>query len=126
MRGFERISGKVSEENGRKYGPNGGSCPNGCAQLPLEEAKGVFLGPIGRLDALIGVFVPASRVNRSGFAAVDGTKGVATVGIMPNKLFFIGKSKTFPVTEAGTLYLGINDNYVGDNGGGFNVTVTGP
>jgi hypothetical protein len=81
---------------------------------------------ITNLDALIGVFVPQSRVQKTGFSPIDGTKGVAKVGIMPCNLFFIGTGKTFPVSEAGTLYLGINDWYVGDNGGGFNVTVTGP
>jgi len=44
---------------------------------------------------------------------------------MPNGLFFIGTGKTFSVHHAGTLFLGINDTLVGDNSGGFNVTVTG-
>jgi len=117
-------SGKVTDAGGIDTGPDGVPCKN-CAQLPLEEAKGTWNNVRApHLDALIGVFVPASRVNQSGFAAVDGTKGVVPVGIMPNGLFFIGTGKTFPVTEAGTLYLGINDYAVGDNGGGFNVTVS--
>ena len=41
-------------------------------------------------------------------------------------LFLIGTGKTFRVSEAGTLFLGINDCWVGDNGGGFTVTITGP
>jgi hypothetical protein len=41
-------------------------------------------------------------------------------------LFFIGTGKTFVVKLAGTLFLGINDNAVRDNGGGFTVAVTGP
>jgi len=45
---------------------------------------------------------------------------------MPGGLFFIGESKTFQVTQAGTLFLGINSWTVANNGGGFNVTVAGP
>jgi hypothetical protein len=45
---------------------------------------------------------------------------------MPDGLFLIGAGKTFSVSEAGTLFLGINDCEVSDNSGGFNVTVTGP
>jgi hypothetical protein len=81
---------------------------------------------MNHVDGLIGVFVPQSRVLRWGFAALDGTKGVARVGIMPDGLFLIGTAKTFHVSEAGTLFLGINDCWVGDNGGGFTVTVTEP
>jgi len=105
-------------------GPNGAKWNTGSAQSPLMEAKGVSGGWEGNLDALIGVFVSASRVNRSGFNPVDGTKDVTKVGIMPNGLFFIGTGINLPVTEAGTLYLGINDYSVGDNSGGFNVTVS--
>lgn len=47
-----------------------------------------------------------------GFLAIDGTKGAALVGIMPGGLFFIGTGKTFSVTEAGTLFLRINDTLV--------------
>jgi hypothetical protein len=78
---------------------------------------------VKNMDALIGVFVRQSRVQRKGFMALDGTKAVAPVGIMPNGLFFIGTGKTFWVKGAGTLFLGINDIWAGDNGGGFIVTV---
>ena len=105
-------------------GPTGAKWKMNGAQSPLQEAKGVSGGAIHNLDALIGVFVPASRVNRSGFNPVDGTKDVTKVGIMPNGLFFIGTGISLPVTEAGTLYLGINDWGVGDNSGGFNVDVS--
>ena len=105
-------------------GPNGVTC-KGCAQFPLLEAKGVLpSGAKYHLDALVGVFVPACRVNSPGFTPVDGTKGVVPVGIMPGGLLFIGTGRTIPVTQAGTLYLGINDNWVSDNSGGFNVTVS--
>ena len=107
-------------------GPNGGFYRNSAGlQFPLQEAKGVATPKkIQNISALIGVFVPAARVNRTGFQAVDGTKNVAKVGIMPGSLFFIGEGKTFSVNQAGTLYLGINDVYAGDDSGGFTVEVS--
>jgi len=74
---------------------------------------------VDNMAALIGVFVPLSRTQERGFSAVDGTKNVATVGIMPDGLFFIGENKTISVNEAGTLFLGINDGGAVDNSGGF-------
>ena len=78
------------------------------------------------MGALIGVFVPQSKVQKAGFSALDGTKNVTRVCIMPDELFFIGTGKAFSVREPGTLFLGVNDCVAGDNGGGFNVTVTRP
>lgn len=115
------VTGPVSGPNGVRWGPY----PLG-SQLPLQEAKGVAGGWVDNLNALIGAFVPAARVNHAGFTAIDGTKAATRVGIMPNKLFFIGESITLEVKEAGTLFLGVNDNWVTDNGGGFTVEVTGP
>lgn len=121
------VSGQVCWEGpGNCSGPNGGDYNNsGGEQFPLQEAKGVASPrKIQNIAALIGVFVPAARVNRTGFQAVDGVKNLAKVGIMPNGLFFIGADKTFPVTQAGTLFLGINDVHAGDNSGSFTVTVS--
>jgi hypothetical protein len=118
------VSGTVTDAGGINTGPNGVPLPASGYQVPLQEARGVALKRVAHADALIGVFVPQSRVQKAGFSALDGTKNVAPVGIMPNKLFFIGTGKTFPVSQAGTLFLGINDCWVGDNGGGFNVTVS--
>jgi hypothetical protein len=126
------VSGTVTDAFGISTGPDGVTCNrqtagrSACGQLPLNEANGVWFKSIPKLDALIGVFVPQSRVQRNGFNALDGTKGVTRAGIMPNGIFFIGTRRTFWAFEAGTLFLGINDYYVGDNSGGFNVTVTGP
>lgn len=122
------VSGRVTWDTmGDATGPNGTSC-DFCTgmQFPLHEARGIGLGKVHNLGALIGVFVPQSRVLRKGFNAVDGTKNATRVGIMPDGLFFIGRGKTFYVKEAGTLFLGINDTNVFDNSGGFTVTVTGP
>jgi hypothetical protein len=120
------VSGTVNWGGG-DVGPNGGFYGKSGYQFPLQEANGFAPHTkIGNIAALIGVFVPQSRVLRKGFNALDGTKNVARVGIMPGGLFFIGEGKTIDVKEAGTLFLGINDTYVADNSGGFNVTVTGP
>jgi len=115
--------------NANTAGPEGVSCPTvncGVSQTPLLEGRGVqpTNGTIHAVAGLIGVFVPQERVQAPGFQALDGTKNVAAVGIMPGDLFLVGRSKTITVTEAGTLFLGINDWYVPDNGGAFNVTVT--
>jgi len=117
------VSGTVTDCCGVNTGPDGVPWPKGAEQFPLQEAVGVAIEKVKNMDALIGVFVPQKTVQRKGFSALDGTKAVTHVGIMPNGLFFIGTGKTFRVTEAGTLFLGINDIWVGDNGGGFTVTV---
>jgi hypothetical protein len=119
------VSGTVTDV-GVNTGPDGVPWTDPRFQIPLQEKRGLWPLRMTHLDALIGVFVPQSRVLRWGFSALDGTKGVTRVGIMPDGLFFIGTGKTFHVSEAGTLFLGINDCWVGDNGGGFTVTVTGP
>jgi hypothetical protein len=120
------VSGTVTDCCGIDTGPNGVRWNVGKyhAQWPLQEKNGVSFGWINNEDALIGVFVPQSRVNAKGFTAIDGTKAATRIGIRPGGLFFIGTGKTFDVKEAGTLFLGINDVTVGDNGGGFNVEVS--
>ena len=120
------LDGTITDAGGVNTGPNGvdWDCTN-WGQLPLQEDHGIAGGKCPYLDALIGLFVPQPRAGHKGFSPVDGTKALARVGIMPNKLFFIGEGKTFDVDYAGTLYLGINDCWVGDNGGGFNVEEIG-
>ena len=121
------ISGTVTDCCGINTGPNGTRFNGGNNhQFPLQERHGVSYGWVNNEDALIGAFVPAARVNHTGFTAIDGTKNATRIGIMPNKLFFIGEGITFDVKEAGTLFLGINDVFVADNGGGFTVEVAGP
>jgi hypothetical protein len=90
--------------------------------MPLQEELGVIFGTVTNAGALIGAFVPESLVNTSGFEAVDGTKLASGLGIMPNRLFFVG---TYNVISEGpgTLYLGINDTDVSDESGSITVTV---
>jgi len=119
------VSGKVDFGAGFGVGPNGVTFTQGYyAQIPLQEAAGVSAQISPKEGALIGVFVPQWRVQQAGFSALDGTKNVTPAGIRPSDLFFIGRGKTFRASEAGTLFLGINDNGVVDNSGGFNVTVS--
>lgn len=121
------LDGTVDFGGNEPAGPNGVFWQCGCSfQLPLNEAHGIAVRKAYNMAALIGVFVPQSRVLRKGFNPIDGTKNATKVGIMPGNLFFVGESKTFDVKEAGTLFLGINDAGVSDNSGGFTVEVTGP
>lgn len=119
------LSGTIADA-GIDAGPDGVPWVMNGAQSPLEESRGIAQGSIDNVDALIGVFVPQSTVSRPGFSPVDGTKNIAKVGIAPSSLFFVGEGKTLELNLPGTLYLGINDWIVGDNGGGFTVEVTGP
>ncbi|MDQ1352391.1 MAG: hypothetical protein QG657_2697 [Acidobacteriota bacterium] len=119
------ISGTITDSGGVNAGPNGATyvlAP--WDQMPLQEVVGTMAGTVPNLNALIGAFVPASTVKINGFAAVDGTKALAPVGIPVNALFFVGTYATVDVNGPGTLFLGINDGYVGDNGGSFTVKVS--
>ena len=120
------ISGMVQFGIGLITGPNGAPWDLGPVQTPLQETNGVAHGHVNNLAALIGAFVPKSRVDTPGFQAIDGTKNLTPAGIIPERLFFIGTSKTIHVNVAGTLFLGINDEGIEDNAGGFTVQVTGP
>ena len=119
------LSGTVDWGAGTQVGPNGEFWDtNHGWQDPLQEAKGIAGGTVNNHAALIGVFVPQARAAHKGFSAIDATKDAARIGIMPGWLFFIGEGKTIDAKEAGTLFLGINDCWVGDNSGGFNVEVS--
>jgi hypothetical protein len=95
------ISGTVTDAGGIDTGPNGVAWNVTGNQFPLQEAAGVAGGPIDNLDSLIGTFVPQSRVLAGGFSAVDGTKNITRVGIVPAGLFFIGTGRTVPVKRPG-------------------------
>jgi len=120
------VSGTVDWAPNQPTGPNGVHWPYSGCSLPLQASRGISHKSAENMGALIGAFVPQARVQKVGFSPVDGTKNAAPVGIMSGAVFFIGASRTVTVTEAGTLFLGINDCESGDNGGGFNVTVSTP
>jgi hypothetical protein len=97
---------------------------------PLQEA-GVVGTAVGTVDpnfaGLIGAFVPAATADNPSFVAIDSTKpqcSVTDVCIDPTLLFFVGDSDVYNATQAGTLFLGINDWLTYDNGGSFSVTLT--
>ncbi len=120
-------SGIVTDAGGVFSGPYGVPwTESNYLQFPLQETIGTQSNTWKNLDALIGAFVPASTTAIPGFAPVDGTKQLAHVGISPNALFFVGAYTTVEVSGPGTLFLGINDPIVGDNGGSYTVSVTGP
>lgn len=130
-----RATGTINFGTGVQVGPNGGVYPAAQAgsldSTPLDESVGVtfssFSGAqLGHHASLIGAFVPQSVVSNPKFQPVDGTKGIAAVGIAPSQLFFVGNLHAIVVNTAGTLYLGINDNMVGDNSGSFTVTTSSP
>lgn len=108
-------------------GPNGVyfGVPGGWA-TPLQEVIGMLGGEVSNDLALIGAFVPQSVVDTNGFQALDGTKLTSGIGIMPDKLFFVGSYNVIQVSGPGTLFLGINDMIDDDNAGALTVQVTGP
>ena len=118
------LSGTVTDGPDVNTGPDGTTWDFGTQQAALQEASGISGGTIDNFDALIGIFVPQSRVQAPGFSPVDGTKDLVRVGLLPSTLFFIGTGKRLSVSGAGTLFLGINDDNAASNGGGYNVLIT--
>jgi len=74
----------------------------------------------------MGAFVPATIAGQPLFQAIDSTNPACHPGpcIDPGLLNPIGASGVLIVQRAGTVYLGIDDFVVGDNGGGFDVVIT--
>jgi hypothetical protein len=69
---------------------------------------------------------PAGEVNSPYNQArpIPDRPGAALIGRIGNDTFYIGEGSTsFRARTAGRLYLGINDDYVQDNQGHFQVTV---
>ncbi len=95
-------------------------------QLPLQEATGVIGGKITNVMALTGAFVPKRLTDDNSFTPTDGTKKTRGVGIMPDKLFFVGNDNVMQTSGAGTLYLGVNDMIVADNSGSLTIEITTP
>jgi PA-IL-like protein len=69
---------------------------------------------------------PAGEVNSpyNQSRPIPDRPGAALIGRIGNDTFYIGEGSTsFRARTAGRLYLGINDDYVQDNSGYFQVTV---
>jgi len=100
----------------------------GKSYAPLQQANTVpsssSVTGISNLMALIGAFIPRSLVNTAGFTPTDATKSQRGIGIMPDKLFFVGQYNSFHVSGPGVFFLGINDWYTENNSGSFSVKIT--
>jgi hypothetical protein len=128
---ISHVDGEWRSSNTNTYpytDANGHDAPISAAdQLPLQQVTGVR-GSAGVTNsmALIGAFIPKALINSSTFTPVDGTKKSRGLGIMPDKLFFVGTDNVIQTNGAGTLYLGVNDCCVGDNSGSLTIEVTTP
>jgi hypothetical protein len=60
--------------------------------------KKVKCDAVKNADCLIGIFFSSAKWMHSGFQAIDGTKGIVAIGIMPGNLFFMGKGRSFKVS----------------------------
>ena len=97
---------------------------------PLEEAEvdagsdfTTFSTILFDSGALVGAFVPEATVNSAGFEAKDDDFGFP--GISSDQLFLIGAGPfEFTATEAGTLFLGLNDNRPLNNEREFQVSIS--
>lgn len=105
-------TGKISSGAVKNITPKGASknlatCQNqflACHPLSLHKSAGVDFKTVSDFGALIGYFVPASTQH-------------------PSTMFFVGNYNEYVATEAGSLFLGINENDATDNTGNFSVQV---
>jgi hypothetical protein len=77
-------------------GPNGARVDTYGMEYPLQEARSISGGWINNIGALIGVFVPQTRVQRKGFTAIDGTKDATRVGIPPGGFSLLAQERRSP------------------------------
>jgi hypothetical protein len=88
----------------------------------FESGGEVGLSPDGADVATTGGSKLGRRLTNG---PVPGTLAGALVGRVGNgRPFGIGDQGTLTMPDSGLLYLGVNDDNVGDNRGAFNVTVT--
>lgn len=73
------------------------------------------------LGALIGAFVPTAEVNQPGFRASDDD--VSYGSLSSSSLLFVGTTLPDTAAASGTLFFGINEGDVLNNGGAFSITV---
>lgn len=106
-------TGKISSGTVKNITPKGVSknlttCQNqflACHPLPLHKSVGVDFKTVSDFGALVGYFVPEATQH-------------------PTPLFFVGNYTEYVASEAGSLFLGINENDATDNTGSFSVQVT--
>jgi hypothetical protein len=101
-----KAAGKIQFQGGgaktkRTTGPEGIPVSDQCRRIASQVSKAPFPEPQFACYSLIG------KVGATG------------------KPFEVGAKKTFTVPATGILYLGINDNYVGDNTGTWYAAVSG-
>jgi len=104
-----KAAGKISLQRGN---PEADCSPEGydlqTVRQPIAEIN---------LGALIGKVVVFAAVTVDEKTGEEKKEEVA-------KLFFVGSENRVEMPAKGRLYLGINENVVGDNAGEFKVTVT--
>ena len=103
------------------------------AFTPLEEgvldAGGAVATSDGsstvlKVGALIAAYIPNSRTSSPGFTPEDSDIAPAGNGILSSELFFLGTGPVILTAPfAGTLYVGINEPFVSNNSGSFDVSV---
>jgi hypothetical protein len=106
-------------------------------KIDLTSGQSVTITASGTVT--VGALIPANNVETpAGKPALAGTYrpggDLVAQGLSPwslvgrigsGKPFEVGTSLTFTPTASGRLYLSVNDNNFFDNGGSWNVTVTG-
>ena len=102
------------------------------AYTPLEEALvdagipppiSIPSSIVTNIAALIGAFVPETVASQPGFQPRD--EDIASIGIPSSALFLIGSGLlSFTALGPGQLFLGINEPFVSNNSGSFQVTIT--
>jgi hypothetical protein len=104
-------AGKISLQKGN---PQADCGPEGYDLRTIQQPL-----PEGNLGALIGKVVIAVTVTKDEKTGMEKKDEVA-------QLFFIGSESRVEMPAKGRLYLGINENVIGDNGGEFKVAIAMP
>jgi hypothetical protein len=92
-------------------------------RLDLNTTGTIYLRANGQSEASPAGAVDGSRAAR---APMPGLPTGALIGRIGNgRPFGIGNQSTIVAPAAGELFLGINDDYLGDNSGQFTVTLSG-
>lgn len=122
-------NGTATFGEGLSGGPNGLTTARSiiAGYTPLEEieidsgatTEAALPGQALNVGALIGAFIPTSRTSAPGFQPNDAD--TLANGIDSADLFLVGSISAFIAPEPGTLYLGINEAWMANNSGSFEV-----